>query len=99
MKKILIIALIPACYSEIEVTPLPNAHSHNDYQHERPLFEALENGFTSVEADVHLIEGELYVTHDHPETLEESKTLQTLYLTAGSLASKRTDPVEGNQRH
>ncbi|NVJ48512.1 MAG: hypothetical protein HWE07_15355, partial [Cytophagia bacterium] len=45
-------------------TPLPRAHAHNDYEHERPLFDALENGFTSVEADVYLIDGELYVYHD-----------------------------------
>src|SRR5438552_11057245 len=30
---------------------LERAHAHNDYDHQRPLFEALENGFKSVEAD------------------------------------------------
>ena len=44
--------------------PLAQAHAHNDYEHERPLFDALEHGFTSVEADVWLVDGELLVAHD-----------------------------------
>ena len=35
-----------------EVTPLTRGHAHNDYAHERPLLEALDNGFTSIEADI-----------------------------------------------
>ena len=27
-----------------EVSPLPNAHAHNDYAHQRPLFDALDSG-------------------------------------------------------
>lgn len=61
-------------------TPLPRAHAHNDNEHERPLFDALENGFTSVEADVYLIDGELYVYHDRPETIDPNRTLEKLYL-------------------
>lgn len=48
------------------VQALPRAHAHNDYVHDRPLLDALAQGFTSVEADVWLIEGELYVSHDRP---------------------------------
>ena len=36
-----------------------NAFSHNDYEHERPLFDALDLGFNCVEADLWLIAGEL----------------------------------------
>lgn len=36
-----------------------NAFSHNDYEHERPLFDALDLGFNCVEADLWLIDGEL----------------------------------------
>ena len=32
--------------------PLTQAHAHNDYEHDRLLLDALEHGFTSVEADV-----------------------------------------------
>lgn len=63
-----------------QVTPLPNAHAHNDYEHPRPLLDALLNGFTSVEADVHLMDGELYVAHDRPSKKDPSKTLRKVYL-------------------
>lgn len=33
------------------VIPLARAHAHNDYVHTRPLLDALEHGFTSIEAD------------------------------------------------
>lgn len=60
--------------------PLPNAHAHNDYEHKRPLFEALDNGFTSVEADIWLIDGELYVSHYKPRRKKAARTLRNLYL-------------------
>ncbi len=61
-------------------TPLPQAHAHNDYEHERPLLDALAHGFTYIEADVHLKDGELYVAHDIPLVLSPKRTLRTLYL-------------------
>lgn len=61
-------------------TPLPNAHAHNDYEHDRPLLDALENGFVSVEADVWLLEEELFVSHDRPGSPAPSRTLANLYL-------------------
>ncbi len=60
--------------------PLLQAHAHNDYEHERPLFDALEQGFTYIEADVHLIGGELYVSHNSPLLPSNEKTLRALYL-------------------
>jgi len=61
------------------VRPLPQAHAHNDYEHDRPLFDALGHGFTSVEADIFLVDGELLVAHD-PEDLDPDRTLRSLYL-------------------
>jgi glycerophosphoryl diester phosphodiesterase len=61
------------------VQPLERAHAHNDYEHERPLLDALAHGFTSVEADVYLVDGQLLVAHD-PEDLDPERTLQSLYL-------------------
>ncbi|WP_459645112.1 phosphatidylinositol-specific phospholipase C/glycerophosphodiester phosphodiesterase family protein [Kineococcus sp. NUM-3379] len=61
------------------VRPLPQAHAHNDYEHPRPLLDALDHGFTSVEADIYLVGGELLVAHD-PEDLRPDRTLQSLYL-------------------
>ena len=57
-----------------------NAHAHNDYEQEQPLFDALKHGFTSVEADIHAIDGQLYVVHDAPKTTEGLPTLEDLYL-------------------
>jgi hypothetical protein len=62
-----------------QVTPLPRAHAHNDYEHERPLVDALDRGFCSIEADVHLVDGELLVAHDRHE-VRPSCTLEALYL-------------------
>lgn len=62
-----------------QVRPLPQAHAHNDYEHERPLFDALDHGFTSVEADIFLVDGKLLVGHN-PEDLRPERTLQSLYL-------------------
>ena len=59
--------------------PLPQAHAHNDYEHPRPLLDALENGFCGVEADIHLVGGELLVAHD-PEDVQPGRTLENLYL-------------------
>ncbi|MBN2311522.1 MAG: phosphatidylinositol-specific phospholipase C/glycerophosphodiester phosphodiesterase family protein [Candidatus Hydrogenedentes bacterium] len=59
--------------------PLPNAHAHNDYRHARPLLDALDHGFCSVEADIHLVDGRLLVAHDLDETAPE-RTLEALYL-------------------
>ena len=58
--------------------PHPNGHAHNDYEHTRPLLDALENGFISIEADIYLMGGKLLVSHDRPS--KSAKTLETLYL-------------------
>jgi hypothetical protein len=59
--------------------PLPNAFAHNDYNHNRPLFDALENGYTNIEADVFLEDDELIIAHINP-FFRRSKTLESLYL-------------------
>lgn len=60
-------------------TPLPAAHAHNDYEHTRPLFDALARGFCTVEADVWLKNDALLVSH-LPFNLKADRTLQKLYL-------------------
>lgn len=73
--------LVFGCNSKAQTTDvLINAHAHNDYEHARPLLEALENGFISVEADVFSINGNLWVSHEEPEILDPNRTLETLYL-------------------
>jgi hypothetical protein len=61
------------------VVPLRNAHAHNDYEHKRPLLDALDNGFCSVEADVFLTPEALLVGHTRAD-LRPERTLEKLYL-------------------
>lgn len=65
--------------SAAPVVPLVHAHAHNDYEHERPLFDALDHGFCSVEADIYLEKGQLLVGHE-PQDLRPERTLEKLYL-------------------
>jgi hypothetical protein len=58
--------------------PLP-AHAHNDYEHERPLHDAVEHGFRSIEADVFSMGDSLYVAHDRKD-IRQGRTLRELYL-------------------
>ena len=54
-------------------------HAHNDYNHPRPLLDALEAGAISVEADVFLQDGVLLVGHDRSQ-LTAARSLESLYL-------------------
>ncbi|MEO7457942.1 MAG: phosphatidylinositol-specific phospholipase C/glycerophosphodiester phosphodiesterase family protein [Gemmatimonadaceae bacterium] len=55
------------------------AHAHNDYEHARPLLDALEHGFTSIEADVYLVDGQLLVAHAR-DSVVAGRTLESMYL-------------------
>jgi len=54
-------------------------HSHNDYWRRVPLFDALSLGITGLEADCHLVDGELYVAHMGKD-LRQGRTFRSLYL-------------------
>ena len=83
----LLIAAAVTAYARAEAEPkafeptfyLPRSHSHNDYAQARPLFEALERGFASIEVDVFLVDGALLVGHE-PEKVRPDVTLGQLYL-------------------
>ncbi|MBI3553567.1 MAG: hypothetical protein HY077_13810 [Elusimicrobia bacterium] len=77
----LLCALVLAASAASAPTPavLLRAYSHNDYKHERPLFDALDRGFFGVEADVHLRGQELLVGHKGGD-VRPGATLQKLYL-------------------
>lgn len=64
------------------------AHSHNDYEQVRPLAEALDNKFGSVEADIFLVNGELLVAHT-PSACKPERTLESMYL--APLAARAKD--------
>lgn len=57
----------------------PYVHSHNDYEHRLPLYEAYAAGSNSIEADIYLVDGELCVAHEKDEISKE-RTLKELYL-------------------
>ena len=65
--------------SHAEPPLIRDAHAHNDYRHPRPLLDALDHGFRSVEADVFPVQGALLVGHTllecHPE-----RTIDALYI-------------------
>lgn len=75
----LAIALVPVSALAAPVQPLGRAHAHNDYEHTNPLLDALDHGFTSVEADIFLVNGELLVAHDAAD-LDPARSLKRLYL-------------------
>lgn len=81
LRSIIFIALIltwPAHTASAQ-TMLRGAHAHNDYEHPRPLLDALDHGFASIEADIHLVDGKLFVAHDF-EDIQPERTLEALYL-------------------
>ena len=91
MKKILLLAFIlhTAIVSDAQEWKGPvYAHSHNDYEQQRPFALAFENGFGSIEADIWLKEGFLVVAHDAKD-IDLNKTLSALYL--DPLAKKITE--------
>ena len=59
--------------------PLWRAHAHNDYEHTRPLFDALDHRFGSVEADIFLVGDQLLIGHT-VDDLDPTRTLESLYL-------------------
>lgn len=64
---------------QVSSTPLAHAHAHNDYMHERPLIDALEHGFCSIEVDVCYFFGKLFVGHSILDIFKR-KNLEKLYL-------------------
>ncbi|MFC1605118.1 hypothetical protein ACFL5F_08845, partial [Planctomycetota bacterium] len=65
--------------TDTNVIPLSRAHAHNDYEHDRPLYDALDQGFNSVEADIFLVDDDLHVAHNRRDITSE-RTLRRLYL-------------------
>ncbi len=79
---VLLLLSIPIAYGAFpddpSNLPLP-AHAHNDYYHERPLLDALEKGFRSIEVDIYSEGDSLYVAHDRNE-IKPGRTLRELYM-------------------
>jgi glycerophosphoryl diester phosphodiesterase len=76
---LLLVAFFHTVKSHAQNIPLDNAFAHNDYQHKRPLFEAINNGYTYIEVDVYIHKNRLVVTHVLP-AIHHHRTLEGLYL-------------------
>src|SRR5262249_11249891 len=78
------------------VEVVSRGHAHNDYEHPRPLFDALDHGFRSVEADIFLVDGKLLVGHAQAD-LKPERTLEKLYLDPlRDRAAGRREPFDAN---
>jgi hypothetical protein len=66
-------------HSQSVAIALPNAFAHNDYFHKHPLYDALQNGYTNIEADVFLKNDKLVIAHIFPY-FKVRRTLEILYL-------------------
>lgn len=81
-KKIICIisAILYITINQAQKQTIPyNVLSHNDYEQERPLFEAITAKINAVEADIVLLDGQLYVAHG-PAEIKKENTLKSLYL-------------------
>ncbi|SPN98892.1 uncharacterized protein DNG_01931 [Cephalotrichum gorgonifer] len=58
--------------------PIP-CHSHNDYWRKEPLFSALKTGCIGIEADVWLVEDDLWIAHEESD-LKRGVTFTRLYV-------------------
>ena len=81
LKKLLIflLAIAGSFCCKAQSLPLANGFAHNDYKHRHPLFDALDNGFTNIEADVFLRDTTLVVGHFCP-LFRHGLNLEKLYL-------------------
>ncbi|MDR2282055.1 MAG: alkaline phosphatase [Sphingobacterium sp.] len=67
-------------YGQVKpATYAPQLHSHNDYTSNHPFALAYGLGFGSIEVDLFLVDGELYVAHDREEIVV-ANTFDRLYL-------------------
>ena len=60
--------------------PHRTGHSHNDEMQARPLTQALQDGFTSIEVDLHVMSGRLMVGHSKADAQRLNLSLEDGYL-------------------
>ncbi|ERF71584.1 hypothetical protein EPUS_00573 [Endocarpon pusillum Z07020] len=61
-----------------DIQPVP-CHSHNDYWRKVPVYSALQAGCIGVEADLWLVDDDLYVGHS-TSALTSNRTFRSLYI-------------------
>ena len=75
-----VLLFAPLAFTQnIKAYTTAEAHSHNDYTRKKPFFDAYEQQFGSIEADLFLVDDSLYVAHDQKE-INRKRTFAALYL-------------------
>jgi len=75
----LLLLIGTAAFAQVNF-PVQYAHAHNDYQHQRPFYEASSLGFGSIEADIWLNKNQqLVVAHDK-KSVVSAPLFRMLYL-------------------
>ncbi len=74
------------------------AHSHNDYEQKRPFYDAFERQFGSIEADIYLKNGALYVAHEY-KYIDTNRTFKKLYLDPIVAISKKNQGYKYKNGH
>jgi alkaline phosphatase len=91
----LFLFLITFYFPSFAQTDSPRVHSHNDYEQERPFWEAYESGCGSIEVDIFLQNDSIFVAHEL-ETIDKRRPLNSLYLKPiiELLAGAQTEPFQ-----
>ncbi|OYY13818.1 MAG: hypothetical protein B7Y69_12385, partial [Sphingobacteriia bacterium 35-40-8] len=81
MKKVLALLTVIFSFSCLMAQPYTtaNAHSHNDYEQNKPFTLAFNELFGSIEADIFLSNGAILVGHNLKD-LNPNRSLENLYL-------------------
>jgi len=75
LRKLWLCLLLP-----LAALAVPQGHSHNDYEQDRPFELAAQSGMLSIEADVYPVGSQLLVAHSRKQ-IDPDDTLTRLYLT------------------
>ncbi|WP_286390103.1 alkaline phosphatase [Myroides marinus] len=73
------IALMASVFMAQAQSKAYRIHSHNDYQQSTPFWTAYSNGAQSIEVDLVLDQGALYVAHEL-HSVDKNRTIESLYL-------------------
>lgn len=73
------VMLATGASAQIRQYTMAQAHSHNDYERATPFYAAASLQFGSIEADVHLKDGVIYVAHD-ASAITSFRTFKEMYL-------------------
>ena len=79
MKLHFLLSILFSQFVFTQFSDAPKIHSHNDYQQDKPFWEAYKNGASSIEVDIVMTGDTLFVSH-HANEIIPGKTIEKLYL-------------------